>query len=122
MRTPGFTAEQSVGRTRYTYRTVGRGALGGGSTVVAQQDEGGGTDAICCNKDCASKPCHCSGHKGYCDEPSHVDEPEYLMQGVIDFCQSTDGKVGAACSCGCWADAHDAGCSPCQQPPDPIYI
>ncbi|WP_135235199.1 hypothetical protein [Nocardia sp. CS682] len=127
MRTPGFTAEQSLGRTGRVYRTVDRAGGFRGTNLLPQQDdwdaEGGGvgTEATCCRKKCPGA-CHCSGHQGHCDSVVEEAQPEFLMAGPIDKCVSTDGRSHAYCSCGCWADAHDAGCGECPELPEPIYL
>jgi hypothetical protein len=119
MRTPGFNADDSLYRSRRSYRSHGGvGARSSRSSVVPQQDRGryGADGGTCCGKHCPSL-CVCDHGHGYCGH--HAVEPvTNRLVPAANFCHAEKGvsttegfgyKV-AACEGPCWASTYDAGC------------
>jgi hypothetical protein len=121
---PGFTAEQSLTPAvrRYTANRY-RGYAGGGGSLYAQQD------SQCCMAQC-SGACVCQGGIGKCIPFAERDlapsrgilsaserPSRQLVYAAADVCQSGDGLMGCACSCGCVAGPTSCDCLMCTLPP-----
>ena len=131
MTLPGFTADSSLYPSRHHYRTPrGTAASASRTSIMLQQDKAkdpGGAGAPaghCCGTYCHGL-CVCSGGHGYCGghekepdtSPLTILRPPTSVAMAIDACHADEPINGsyayAACSCGCWATTHDAGCFPC---------
>ena len=95
MRTPGFTGDSSLYRSRRQYRTNQRGgAPRGYATITPQQDEGE-LASTCCGKHCIGM-CICTGGQGRCAAVGEVETE--TSRGIrmaadsvamaIDFCHA----------------------------------
>ncbi|MFC9971051.1 hypothetical protein ACFVH6_09135 [Spirillospora sp. NPDC127200] len=124
---PGFTASESLYRSRRQYRSRSGGtARSTAGAVRLQQDE---TEApgTCCGKHCAGL-CSCQGGHFYCSSAIESENtPDTLLPATMsavsmagDTCHAdqpvcdSHGHCKQAwapnCAHGCWATTHDAGC------------
>jgi hypothetical protein len=121
MRTPGFTAAESLYRSDRRYRTADHATTARPSTIVPQQNE---TEApgTCCGVHCPGL-CACIHGHGECLSVTEPDvRPTFRMASsrvsmALDACHAdrpvNGAQAFAVCPCGCWASAHDAGCFHC---------
>jgi len=124
MALPGFTADNSVYRSRRPYRTDGQpSASTSHGSVMPQGEIGEETSATCCGEYC-SGICMCRhGHFSCVTAVKAATSRTTLLQATdrvamaIDAChaeKAVDGaQAFAACACGCWASVYHAGCIAC---------
>lgn len=114
MMTPTFNAEGSIFRSTRQYVTTAYYGYRDRQYISPQQEP-----AECCDAHC-SGACWCSGGIGHCIPFSEESYAARVSKGGFatraDVCESGDGLMGCACSCGCVAGPHSCDCLPCHVP------